>query len=161
MIRRAAGRPGAASRPIPIDTGLDEAAKRQVRRDRLNARKQALTAQSSSRWASSIIGGNDDQYRLSRHGQARHVTGLRGALSTIEKRLAQPTIDTLTAEQQKPRQKVRLPKGGPNSHRCSPTTTTRAYTRSTAAKDWPAAVITSTRPGSPSPRGERSGWGAA
>src|SRR5215467_15838129 len=30
-------------RPVPLDPGLDESARRQVRRDRLNARKQALT----------------------------------------------------------------------------------------------------------------------
>jgi hypothetical protein len=42
---------------------------RQVRRDRLNTRKKALTAQSSARWANAIIAGNDDQYRLARDVQ--------------------------------------------------------------------------------------------
>src|SRR5262245_58706282 len=101
----------AVCRPVSLNASLDEAAKRQARRDRLNARKQALTARSSSRWASAIIGGNDDQYRLSRDGQARHIIGLRAAIATIEKRLAQPTDDTLSREQQTARRKARVPKG--------------------------------------------------
>jgi hypothetical protein len=48
--------------------GLDSDARRQVRRQRLNNRKAALTAQSSSRRANAIIAENNDQYRaVSRH----------------------------------------------------------------------------------------------
>jgi hypothetical protein len=36
---------------------------------------------------------------------------LRAAIATIEKRLAQPTADTLTAEERKARRKAKLPKG--------------------------------------------------
>src|ERR1044071_6845740 len=85
---------------------LDAAAGRRQRRDRLNSRKRELTAHTSSRWASAIIGGNDDQYRLSRDAQVRHIIGLRAAISTIEKRLAQPNADMLTREQQTARGKA-------------------------------------------------------
>jgi hypothetical protein len=97
--------------PIPVDSGLDGEAKRAGRRARLNARKKALTAASSARWANSIIAGNDEQYRLARDAQYRHLIGLRAAIATIEKRLAQPTTDTLTAEQRRQRRKAKLPKG--------------------------------------------------
>ena len=93
--------------------GLDAAARRRMRRERLNDRKRALTAQSSARWASAIIGANDGQYRLSRDGQDRHIIGLRVAISTIEKRLAAPCGDTLTAQQRSALRKARLPKGYP------------------------------------------------
>lgn len=99
------------SRPAPLDPSTDVDAKRQDRRDRLNSRKTALTAQSSSRWAGTIIRANDDQYRLAREAQARHVIGLRAVISTIEKRLAQPATDTLTSEDRKARKKARQPKG--------------------------------------------------
>jgi hypothetical protein len=55
--------------PVPMEPGIDDAAKRQVRRDRLNARKKALTAASSARWASAVIIGNAGQYRLARDAQ--------------------------------------------------------------------------------------------
>jgi IS605 OrfB family transposase len=97
--------------PVPQDPGLDGDGRRQACRDRLNARKTTLTAQSSSRWAGTIIRGNDDQYRLASEAQERHVTGLRAVISAIEKRLAQPTADTLTPEQRAGRKKARLPKG--------------------------------------------------
>jgi hypothetical protein len=87
----------AVTQPEPLDPARDGAAKRQARRDRLNTRKQALTAESSARWANAIIAGNDAQYRLARDAQHRHIVGLRAAITTIEKRLAQPTADTLTA----------------------------------------------------------------
>jgi hypothetical protein len=82
---------------LPAD--LDTEARRQARRDRLNTRKSGLTAESSARWANAIIAANDDQYRLSRDAQDRHIVGLRAAIVTIEKRLAQPTGDTLTLGQ--------------------------------------------------------------
>jgi hypothetical protein len=98
-------------RAVPVDPGLDRDAKRRVRRDRLNARKKVLTAQSSARWANAIIAANDDQYRFARNAQHRHIIGLRAAIATLEKRLAQPTGDTLTPEQRTQRRKAKLPKG--------------------------------------------------
>jgi hypothetical protein len=83
----------------PLAAGLDADARRRVRRDRLNNRKKRLTAQSSARWANAIIGDNDDQYRLSRDAQYRHIIGLRAAIATIEKRLAAPTCDAVTARE--------------------------------------------------------------
>ena len=100
-------------RPVPLDPSLDDAGKRQARRDRLNFRKQCLTALSSARWANAIISANDDQYRLSRDAQYRHIAGLRAAISAIEKRLSQPASDTLTREERAIRKKNRLPKGYP------------------------------------------------
>jgi hypothetical protein len=101
----------AVTRPQPLDPTIDGEAKRQRRRDRLNTRKKALTAESSARWANAIIAGNDDQYRLARDAQHRHIVGLRAAIATIEKRLAAPTGDTLTAQQRRARRKAKLPKG--------------------------------------------------
>jgi IS605 OrfB family transposase len=101
------------SRPVPVGPALEDELQRRLRRERLNTRKKALTAQSSARWANAIIAGNDEQYRLARDGQRRHLTGLRAAIATIEKRLAQPTGDTLTPEQRTQRRKAKLPKGYP------------------------------------------------
>ena len=97
--------------PVPIDPGLDDAAKRQVRRDRLNTRKKALTAASSARWANAVIAGNADQYRLARDAQYRHMIGLRAAIATIGKRLAAPTADTLTVAQRRARRAAKAVKG--------------------------------------------------
>jgi hypothetical protein len=99
------------TQPQPLDPAMDDAAKRQARRNRLNNRKTALTAESSARWANAIIAGNDAQYRLARDAQHRHIIGLRAAITTIKKRLAQPTTDTLTPEQRRARRKAKLPKG--------------------------------------------------
>ena len=101
----------AASQPRPVDPGLDAQERRQVRRGRLNARKKALTAKSSARWANAIIAANDDQYRLARDAQYRHIIGLRAAIATIEKRLAAPTMDTLTTAERKTRRKDKAPRG--------------------------------------------------
>ncbi|MDT5087059.1 MAG: hypothetical protein QOJ61_4102 [Mycobacterium sp.] len=101
----------AVSRPRPLAPASDAETRRQARRDRLNARKARLTAESSSRWANTIIGANDDQHRLARDAQYRHIVGLRAAISTIEIRLAQPTAGTLTADERKAHRKSRLPKG--------------------------------------------------
>ncbi len=90
---------------------MDGAARRQARRDRLNTRKKALTAESSARWANAIIACNDDQYRLARAAQHRHLIGLRAAITIIEKRLAAPTGDTLTPEQRRARRKAKLRNG--------------------------------------------------
>ncbi len=61
----------------------------------------------SARWANAIIAANDDQYRLARDAQYRHIVGLRAAIATIEKRLAAPTTDTLTVSERKARRKTR------------------------------------------------------
>ena len=90
-------------RPVPLGPTLEDEARRQARRDVLNARKQAITAESSSRWAGTIIRANDDQYRLARESQARHIVSLGAAISSIEKRLAQPTGDMLAREDRKTR----------------------------------------------------------
>jgi hypothetical protein len=99
------------TRPDRVDSAIGDAAKRQVRRTRLNTRKKALTAESSARWANAIIAGNDAQYRLARDGQYRHIIGLRAAIATIEKRLEGPTDNTLTPQQRRARRKAKLPKG--------------------------------------------------
>ena len=103
----------AITRPEPLDRAMDETAKRRARRDRRNIRKKTLTAESSARWANAIIAGNDDQYRLARDAQRRHIIALRAAIAIIEKRLSQPTADTLTPEQHRARRKAKLPKGYP------------------------------------------------
>ncbi len=93
-----------------MDPALEEA-QRALQRDRRNTRKKALTAASSARWANAIIAGNDEKYRLARDGQYRHIVGLRAAITTTEKRLAQPTVDILTAVQLRQRRRAKLPKG--------------------------------------------------
>ena len=80
----------AVSPPAPLDPAMDDDARRQARRDRVNTRKKALTAQSSARWANAIIAGNDAQYRLARDAQHRHLIGLRAAIATLEKRSRHP-----------------------------------------------------------------------
>jgi IS605 OrfB family transposase len=104
----------AVSRPEPLDPAMDDQAKRQARRDRLNTRKKTLTAQSSARWADAIIAGNDAQYWLARDDQHRHLIGLRAAIATLEKRLAAPTDDTLSPEQRRTRRKAKAPSGYPS-----------------------------------------------
>jgi hypothetical protein len=103
----------AITRPESVDHSIDSDAKRQIRRHRVNSRKKSLTAVSSARWANAIIAGNDAQYRLARDSQRRHIIGLSGAITTIEKRLAQPTADTLTPEERSARRKAKLPQGYP------------------------------------------------
>lgn len=101
----------ATSAREPVDPQLGAQQRRQVRRDELNTRKKALTAQSSARWANAIIAGNDDQHRLARDAGFRHIVGLRAAIATIGKRLAAPTTDTLTAAERKARRKAKAVKG--------------------------------------------------
>ena len=101
----------AVSCPVPLDAGLDADGRRGVRRGRLNARKKALTEQSSARWANAVIAGNDDQYRLARDAQYRHIVGLRSAIATIEARVAAPTADTLTVAERKACRKAKQVKG--------------------------------------------------
>jgi hypothetical protein len=114
-------------RPVSADPGLDDAGKRQARRDGLNWRKKELTALSSARWANAIIAANDGQYRLSQDAQDRHIAGLRAAIVAIEKRLAQPTSDTLTRGERTARRSAGCrtgiqprPSGSPSSGVSSP-----------------------------------------
>ncbi|MEU6009963.1 IS200/IS605 family accessory protein TnpB-related protein [Streptomyces sp. NPDC047453] len=53
-------------------------------------RKQALTGQSSSRWAGSITRATHDQWALARRGQLAHRQSLRAGIDTIRRRLAEP-----------------------------------------------------------------------
>ncbi len=101
----------AVSCATPVELGLNAEERRQVRRARLNTRKNELTAQCSARWANAIIAGNDDQIRLARDAQRRHILGLRAAIATIEKRLAAPTTDTLTVSERKARCTAKAVKG--------------------------------------------------
>jgi IS605 OrfB family transposase len=104
---------GAVSHSPQVDLGLDADGRRQARRTGVNARKRELTGQSSARWANAIIAGNDDQVRLARDGQYRHIVGLRAVIATIEARLAAPTDDTLTVTERKARRKTKTVKGYP------------------------------------------------
>lgn len=54
------------------------------------ARKQGLTADSSSRWAGSITKATHDQWALSRRCQLAHIQGLEAGVRTLMHRLAQP-----------------------------------------------------------------------
>ncbi|UYQ66056.1 transposase [Streptomyces peucetius] len=58
--------------------------------DRWAARKQGLTAQSSSRWARSITKATHDQWALSRRCQLAHIQGLEAGVRTLMYRLSQP-----------------------------------------------------------------------
>jgi hypothetical protein len=99
------------SLPEPLVSGLRAAGQREACRDGLNTRKRALTALSSARWAHSVISANDAQCRSARQAQDRHIAGLRTATAAIEKRLSQPTLDTLTREERTARKQKRLPRG--------------------------------------------------
>lgn len=54
------------------------------------ARKQGLTADSSSRWAGSITKATHDQWALSRRCQFAHIQNLEAATRTLMHRLSQP-----------------------------------------------------------------------
>ncbi|MET9886006.1 IS200/IS605 family accessory protein TnpB-related protein [Streptomyces sp. NPDC006430] len=54
------------------------------------ARKRALTAQSSSRWAGSITKATHDQWALSRRCQLAHIQNLEAGVRTLTHRLSQP-----------------------------------------------------------------------
>jgi hypothetical protein len=54
------------------------------------ARKQGLTAGSSSRWAGSITKATHDQHALSRRCQAAHIQNLEAGVRTLAHRLSQP-----------------------------------------------------------------------
>lgn len=53
-------------------------------------RKQALTSESSSRWAGSITKATHDQWALSRRAQSAHIQGLEAGVRTITHRLSLP-----------------------------------------------------------------------
>ncbi|GAA2346551.1 transposase [Streptomyces kunmingensis] len=54
------------------------------------ARKQGLTAASSSRWAGAITKANHDQWALSRRCQLAHIQSLEAGVRMLMHRLAQP-----------------------------------------------------------------------
>ncbi|MGH3380945.1 MAG: IS200/IS605 family accessory protein TnpB-related protein, partial [Actinoallomurus sp.] len=54
------------------------------------ARKRALTAVSSSRWAGSITKASHDQWALARRGQAAHIQSLEAGIRMIGHRLSLP-----------------------------------------------------------------------
>ncbi|MFE3555583.1 IS200/IS605 family accessory protein TnpB-related protein [Streptomyces sp. NPDC059193] len=54
------------------------------------ARKQGLTAASSSRWAGSITKATHDQWALSRRCQLAHIQSLEAGVRTLTHRLSQP-----------------------------------------------------------------------
>jgi len=76
-------------RPVGVDPSLDGDAKRQVRRDRLNARKTRADRVIECAVANAVIAANDDQYRLARTPSTPY-RGLRAAIATIEQRLGAP-----------------------------------------------------------------------
>ncbi|MFC5745948.1 IS200/IS605 family accessory protein TnpB-related protein [Actinomadura rugatobispora] len=53
-------------------------------------RKQALTADASSRWAGAITKSTHDQYALARRCQLAHLRGLEAGIATLEHRLSLP-----------------------------------------------------------------------
>ncbi|MFD7406357.1 hypothetical protein ACFV7R_27580 [Streptomyces sp. NPDC059866] len=61
-----------------------------VKRNQRAARKEALTAVSSSRWAGAMTRVSEDQYQLSLRCLYDEAAGLRRAIGTIERRLAVP-----------------------------------------------------------------------
>jgi hypothetical protein len=52
-----------------------------------------MTAVSSSRWAGTVVRGNDDQYRLARMALAADIVNLKAATATLTARIAAPTLD--------------------------------------------------------------------
>jgi hypothetical protein len=54
------------------------------------ARKRALTAESSSRWAGAITKRSNDEWATAWQSQTRHAASLRRAIRTLEQRLARP-----------------------------------------------------------------------
>ena len=53
-------------------------------------RKQALTAESSSRWAGAITKRSNDAWATTWQNKIRHAASLRRAIRTLERRLARP-----------------------------------------------------------------------
>jgi hypothetical protein len=54
------------------------------------ARKQALTAESSSRWAGAITKRSNGEWATAWQNKIRHAASLRHAIRTLERRLARP-----------------------------------------------------------------------
>jgi IS605 OrfB family transposase len=54
------------------------------------ARKRALTAESTSRWAGAITKRSNDEWATAWQSQTRHAASLRRAIRTLEQRLARP-----------------------------------------------------------------------
>jgi hypothetical protein len=54
------------------------------------ARKQALTAESNSRWAGAITKRSNDAWTTAWQSKTRHAASLRRAIRTLEQRLARP-----------------------------------------------------------------------
>ncbi|MEV6967903.1 hypothetical protein AB0M47_22615 [Hamadaea sp. NPDC051192] len=61
--------------------------------DRWAARKQRLTAESSSRWAGSITRATHDQWALSRRCQLAHIQTLEAGVQTLMHRLSLPIAE--------------------------------------------------------------------
>jgi hypothetical protein len=66
--------------------------------ERWAARKQSLTAESSSRWAGSITKSTHDQWALSRRCQLVHIQSLETGIRTLMHRLSQPIGEKGTKE---------------------------------------------------------------
>ena len=64
------------------------------RRGALNTRKKKLTAQSSSRWASTVFAEVDAQIALARRGMIDHRNSLRDAIAAMTKRINAPVGGT-------------------------------------------------------------------
>lgn len=75
-----------ASRDLKVRSadGLEHSA------DTWAARKRALTAVSSSRWAGSVTKATHDQWALARRGQLAHIQSLQAGIRTITHRLSLP-----------------------------------------------------------------------
>jgi len=75
-----------ASRDVKVRCaeGLEHSA------DTWAARKRALTAVSSSRWAGSLTKATHDQWALARRGQLAHIQSLEARIHTIRHRLSLP-----------------------------------------------------------------------
>ncbi|MER7183665.1 hypothetical protein ABT404_30045, partial [Streptomyces hyaluromycini] len=58
--------------------------------ERWAVRKQALTAESSSRWAGSITKASHDQWALARRGMLAYIHGLQAGVRTVAHRLSLP-----------------------------------------------------------------------
>ncbi|SDC63968.1 transposase, IS605 OrfB family, central region [Sanguibacter gelidistatuariae] len=55
-------------------------------------RKREMTPAASSRWAGTIMRGNDAQYQLARRAQRADMRSLRAGIAAITARLAQPVV---------------------------------------------------------------------
>jgi IS605 OrfB family transposase len=80
----------AHSRREPVDAALDAKTRRQQQRASTNSRKKVLTAQTSSRWASTVFSDVDQQVALARRGQIAHRNSLRQAIVALTARISAP-----------------------------------------------------------------------